>query len=119
VVTPTAAGTFNYTVTLTGGCSTVTATGTITVNPNNTIVLTSATGTDAQTVCINTPITNITYATTVQQVQRSRDCQQESPEYGAANFVTINGTPTAAGTFNYTITLTGGCSTVTATGTIT
>ena len=37
---------------------------TVTVNPNNTVTLTSAPGTDAQTVCINTPITDITYATT-------------------------------------------------------
>ena len=61
--TPTVAGVFNYTITLTGGCPT-TKTGTITVNPNNTITLTSAVGTDAQTVCINTAITNITYSTT-------------------------------------------------------
>ncbi len=42
--TPTASGPFNYTVTLTGGCGTVTANGTITVTPNNTITLTSAAG---------------------------------------------------------------------------
>ena len=55
---------FSYTITLTGGCSIVTATGTIRVNPDNTINRTSAVGTDNQTVCVNTPITNITYATT-------------------------------------------------------
>jgi hypothetical protein len=33
--------------------------------------------------------------------------------------ITISGTPTAAGTFNYSIPLTGGCGTVNATGTIT
>ena len=37
----------------------------------------------------------------------------------AANTITISGTPTAAGTFNYTIPLTGGCGAVNATGTIT
>src|SRR4029078_700669 len=37
----------------------------------------------------------------------------------AANTITISGTPTAAGTFNYTIPLTGGCGHVNATGTIT
>jgi hypothetical protein len=117
--TPTAAGTFNYTITLTGGCGTVTATGTITVTANNTIVLTSATGTDAQTVCINTPITNITYATTGATGATVTGLPAGVTGVWAANVVTISGTPTAAGTFNYTVTLTGGCSTVTATGTIT
>jgi len=37
----------------------------------------------------------------------------------ASNVITISGTPTAAGTFNYTIPLTGGCGSVNATGTIT
>ncbi|MFY7887246.1 MAG: LruC domain-containing protein, partial [Dolichospermum sp.] len=37
----------------------------------------------------------------------------------ASNTITIRGTPTAVGTFNYTIPLTGGCGTVNATGTIT
>jgi hypothetical protein len=63
--TPTASGVFNYTIPLTGGCGAVNATGTITVTPNNTVTLTSPVGNnDAQTVCINTAITNITYATT-------------------------------------------------------
>ncbi|GIR59651.1 MAG: hypothetical protein CM15mP65_22320 [Crocinitomicaceae bacterium] len=33
--------------------------------------------------------------------------------------ITISGTPSASGTFNYTIPLSGGCGTVNATGTIT
>jgi uncharacterized protein (TIGR02145 family) len=37
----------------------------------------------------------------------------------ASNVITISGTPTASGTFNYTIPLTGGCGSVDATGTIT
>jgi len=36
-----------------------------------------------------------------------------------ANVVTISGTPTAAGPFTYTVTLTGGCGVITTTGTIT
>ena len=47
--TPTASGPFTYTVTLTGGCGVITTTGTITVTPNNTVSLTSAAGTNAQT----------------------------------------------------------------------
>src|SRR4029078_9472392 len=59
--TPTAAGTFNYSIPLTGGCGNVTATGTITVNDVNTAGAPSS----SPTVCINTAIApNITIATT-------------------------------------------------------
>jgi hypothetical protein len=37
----------------------------------------------------------------------------------ASNTITISGTPTVSGTFNYSIPLTGGCGAVNATGTIT
>lgn len=117
--TPTAFGTFNYTITLTGGCGTTTATGTITVNPNNTITLTSAAGTNNQTRCINTAITNITYSTTGATGATFSGLPAGVTGSWAGNVVTISGTPTASGTFNYTVTLTGGCGTVTATGTIT
>jgi hypothetical protein len=117
--TPTASGTFNYTVTLTGGCGSITAGGSITVNPNNTITLTSAAGTNAQTVLINTPITNITYATTGATGATFAGLPAGVTGNWAANVVTISGTPTVTGTFNYTVTLTGGCGTITATGTIT
>jgi hypothetical protein len=117
--TPTVAGTFSYTATLTGGCGNITATGTITVITNNTIALTSAPGTDNQTVCINTPITDITYATTGATGATFTGLPAGVTGSWAADVVTISGTPTISGTFNYTITLTGGCGNVTATGTIT
>ena len=60
--TPTASGIFNYTVTTTGGSCPKSLSGTITVNANSTISLSSAVGTNAQTICINNAITNITYA---------------------------------------------------------
>jgi hypothetical protein len=117
--TPSVSGTFNYTVTLTGGCGIITASGTITVTPNNTITLTSALGTDAQTVCINTPITNITYSTTGATNATFSGLPTGVTGLWAANVVTINGTPTVSGTFSYTVTLTGGCGIITASGTIT
>jgi len=119
--TPTVAGTYTYTVTLTGGCGIVSTTGTLTVTPNNTINLTSAAGTDAQTKCINNAITNITYATTGATGATFSGLPAGVTGAWAANVVTISGTPTAAGTFTYTVTTTGGCTTpaVTATGTIT
>ena len=117
--TPTASGPFTYTVTLTGGCGAITATGTITVTPNNTVTLTSAAGTDAQTVCINTAITNITYATTGATGATVTGLPAGVTGSWLANVVTISGTPTASGPFTYTVTLTGGCGAITATGTIT
>ena len=112
-------GTFNYTVTLTGGCGAVTATGTITVF-NCSITLTSAAGTNAQTVCNTSPVTDITYSTTGATGAAFSGLPSGVNGNWAANVVTISGTPTVAGTFNYTVTLTGGgCGAFTASGTIT
>jgi len=48
-----------------GSCAPANSTTTtVTITANNTIILSSAAGTDAQMKCINTTITNITYATT-------------------------------------------------------
>ncbi len=117
--TPTVAGAaMTYTVTLTGGCGTVTTTGTIAVTANNTVTRTSAAATTAQTVCINTPITNITYATTGATGATVTNLPTGVTGSWAGNVVTISGTPTASGTFNYSISLTGGCGNVNATGTI-
>jgi hypothetical protein len=117
--TPSIAGTFNYTVTLTGGCGIITTSGTITVIPDNTVALTSAVGTDSQTPCINTSINNITYATTGATGATFAGLPPGVTGNWAGDFATISGTPTVAGTFNYTVTLTGGCGIVTASGTIT
>ena len=53
--------TFNYTVTTIGTCLAASLDGTITVNPQGGLVLTSPTGSDAQVLCENTPILDITY----------------------------------------------------------
>ncbi len=116
--TPTESGTFNYTVTLTGGCGVITANGTITVTPDNTISLTSVAGTDNQVVCINTAITDITYGTTGATDATYAGLPAGVTGSWSADVVTITGTPTASGTFNYTVTLTGGCGIVTTTGVI-
>ncbi|MFM9060863.1 MAG: hypothetical protein ACKOQP_04260, partial [Bacteroidota bacterium] len=119
--TPTAAGTFNYSIPLTGGCGTVNATGTITVTPNNTIARSSAVGTDAQTLCINTAITNITYTTTTATGATVSGLPTGVTGSWSANTVTISGSPSVSGTYTYTVTMTGGCTggTNTITGTIT
>ena len=119
--TPSVSGTFNYTVTSSGGCPTVTATGTITVTPNNTISLSSAAGTNAQTVCLNSSITNITYSTVGATGATFSGLPGGVSGSWAGNVATISGSPntTAGSPFTYTVNLTGGCGTISTTGTIT
>ncbi len=118
--TPSVSGTFNYTVTTSGGCGSSTATGTITVSVASTISLTSAAATANQTVCINAPITNIVYTT----ANGATGATATGLPLGvtgtyAAGVFTISGTPTVSGSFPYTVSTTGGCGTATLSGTIT
>ena len=115
--TPTAAGSYPYTINLTGGCGTVSATGSFTVIQNS-IALTSASGTDAQTICANSAMTNLTYSTTGATGASFSGLPSGVTGTWSNNVVTISGTPTTAGNTSFTITLTGGCGTVTATGSI-
>ena len=117
--TSSAGSPYNYNVTLTGGCGTGSATGIITVRNNSTITLSSGAGTNIQTVCINSPIANITYATTVATGASFTGLPAGVNGSWAANVVTISGTPTVAGTFTYTVNPTGGCGTASVTGSIT
>jgi gliding motility-associated-like protein len=112
---------FTYTITLTGGCGTVSKTGTITIISANTISLTSASGTDNQIKCINSPLTTITYATTGATGATITGLPSGVNGSWSSNVVTITGTPTTTtgSPFTYTITLTGGCGTASKTGTIT
>ena len=114
--TPTASGVFNYSIPLTGGCGNVEATGTITVTPNNTASAASS----APTLCINKALTNITHTTTgATGIGAATGLPAGVTAAFGSNTITISGTPTASGTFNYSIPLTGGCGAVNATGTIT
>jgi len=115
---PSASGPFSYSIPLIGGCGTVTATGTITVTPNNTVTLSSAIGSNNQSLCINNAITNITYTTTGATGGTVTGLPTGVSGSWAANVVTITGTPSVAGSFNYLVTLTGGCGIITSSGTI-
>ncbi|WP_456315747.1 hypothetical protein, partial [Pseudomonas shirazensis] len=92
---------------------------TVTVNPNNTITLSSGAGTNNQTKCINTALDNITFSTTGATGATFSGLPPGVSGAWASNVVTISGTSSVAGSFPYTVTLTGGCGAVTATGTIT
>lgn len=83
--------------------------------------LTSAVGTNAQTVCINTPITNITYDFVGAYGATISGLPTGVTGSYTSGTVQISGTPsvTAGSPYTYTITPTGSCAGNTATGTIT
>jgi hypothetical protein len=113
--TPTVSGTFTYTIPLTDGCGTVNAMGTITIVLANTASAASST----PTLCTNTPLTEITHTTTVATgIGTASGLPAGVTASWASDTIRISGTPTASGTFTYTIPLTGGCGTVNASGTI-
>ncbi|WP_163325912.1 PKD-like domain-containing protein, partial [Draconibacterium mangrovi] len=118
--TPTEDGIFNFTVTTSGAvCENPSLSGTITVQPDATISLDS--GDPNQTVCINTPITPITYSgggsagtlVLTGQLPAGVSFTESGGVY------TISGTPSVSGTFNYTVNTTGSCLNVSESGSIT
>ena len=117
--TPSTAGTFNYTVTTSGGCSVQTLTGTITVVTAPVLTLSSAAGTDNQSICINSVLTNISYTSTggVTGATVTGLPTGVTGTYSGGSF-TISGTPTITGTFNYSVTTSGNTPNAVANGTI-
>jgi hypothetical protein len=92
------------------------ASGAHTVTANNT----AGTASSTPTLCVNTSLTNITHTTTgATGISAGTNLPAGVTAAWSANTITISGTPTASGTFNYSIPLTGGCGSVNATGTIT
>ncbi|MBI9039855.1 immunoglobulin domain-containing protein [Lutibacter sp.] len=102
---PNESGTFDYTVKTSSsiiGCNSEFS-GTIEVNAKGTLSLAVA-GTDEQAICINTPITAITYnlegsATNVEVLNLPAGVTYST----TATTVTISGTPSVAGEFKYAI----------------
>jgi hypothetical protein len=92
----------------------------VVISPPATINLTSAPATNNQTTCLNSPITPITYAiSNATGATVSGLPAGVTGSFNAGTF-TITGSPSATGTFNYTVTTSGGCSPdATASGTIT
>jgi hypothetical protein len=111
---PSQAGVFTYSIPLLGGCP-FNATGTITVN-DNTVSAPSST----PSLCINTPLSNIIHTTTgATGIGLAIDLPSGVTASWAGNTITISGTPTEEGIFEYSIPLTGGCGNDNAQGTIT
>lgn len=118
--TPSVLGATTYTVTATNGTASqdVSLTGTITV-VGPAISLSSAVGTNAQTLVVNTSITNIVYTASGSATGATVSGLPTGVSSNLAGQVlTISGSPSLTGSFNYTVTTTGGLGTATATGII-
>jgi hypothetical protein len=70
-------------------------------------------------LCISTVLTDINATTGATGIGTATGLPAGVTAAFASNTITISGTPTVSGTFNYSIPLTGGCGAVNATGTIT
>ncbi len=88
--------------------------------PCTSTVCTAGTPSSSATVNVNTSLTAISISTTgATGIGTPMGLPTGVTATWSANVITISGTPTVAGNFNYTIPLTGGCGSVNATGTIT
>jgi uncharacterized protein (TIGR02145 family) len=87
---------------------------------SNSPVNTVSAASSSPTLCVNTVLTNITHSTTGSTgIGAATGLPIGVTATWESNTITISGTPIAAGTYSYSIPLTGGCGTVNATGTIT
>ena len=74
----------------------------------------------SQTVCQNNAISDIIYNTTgATGIGTATNLPTGVTASWTSNLLTISGTPSAAGTFSYSVPLTGGCGSVFASGTLT
>lgn len=115
--TPTEDGSFEYSIPLIGGKGTEMATGTIVVRP----LMTVGAASDTPEICISTALsTAVTHATTgATGIGTATGLPTGVTAAWENDVISISGTPSVAGTFNYEIPLTGGCGSASATGTIT
>jgi hypothetical protein len=83
-----------------------------------TINLTSSSSTDAQNICVNSLVTDITYTTTGATGATFSGLPNGVSGNWSEDIATISGAPTQTGIFNYSVSVTG-CTGIVASGTIT
>lgn len=110
-------GTITLTLTTSGGsCGTTSVSKTIVVN--QTRIVNSGVSASTPTLCLSTPLSAITHTTSfVTGIISTSGLPAGVTASYANNVITISGTPTTSGTYNYTITPEG-CGSATATGQI-
>jgi len=112
--------TITYTVNGAGGCSSSSASRTLTVSSVPTLQLNSSPSTISQSVCINTAIAPILYSITDFDGVNVTTVGLPSGVSGSLNLgsYSITGTPLSPGTFQYTIIASGPCGSDLVSGTI-
>ncbi|WP_057939063.1 beta strand repeat-containing protein [Algoriphagus resistens] len=110
--------TYYYVIVSSPSCSSVTSpvSAAYIVTPNNSVTPASA----SPLVCVNSAITPITHTTTgATGIGSATGLPIGITPSWSGNTITISGTPSISGVFNYSIPLSGGCGAINATGTIT
>jgi hypothetical protein len=101
---------------ISGSCNSTSSALAVIMSPNNSFTAASS----SPNVCVGTAITAINHSTTgATGIGTAVGLPTGVTASWSSNKITISGTPTVSGTFNYSIPLTGGCGVVNAVGTIT
>ncbi len=115
---PSETGTFDFVISLAGGCGEATLFGSINVFPLNTIEIVSGETTSSQDVCIETQIELISYITTGATDVNINGLPEGIDWQFVNDTISISGDPAQSGFFTYTISLMGGCGNVSIQGSI-
>ena len=115
---PTQSGSFDFQISLTGGCGIGLVGGTIEVTQESSISLTSPSSTEDQEVCIDENIAEITYEATNATGVNSSGLPNGVNAIFDEGIITISGTPEETGEFSYTLDLIGACGNASASGSI-
>ncbi|MFN8243188.1 MAG: PKD domain-containing protein [Ferruginibacter sp.] len=110
--TPTTPGTYNYKIKTTGPCKQDSISGTITVQQNSSLTWDNTSGNANQTVCVNTPISDIRYTVAgggTGVILFSGSLPPGVTWNYTGPTLTIQGTPTTPGTYNFTFQTQGPC----------
>jgi hypothetical protein len=103
------AGSYSVIASVGDGTSAESVASVVTLSAISNTTLTSSAGSIAQTKCINTAITNITYTANGATGANFSGLPAGVTGTWTSNIATISGTPNVIGTFNYSIRFTGGC----------